>query len=146
MHHRQRPPRAHRCADRCHVAESDGKIQIIADGASSAAEFDDRIAEHAPVDGRERAILVCCDGFPYRRCGEIVFIFLDEIDRGREAIAREVLETAQARTSDLGIELIDFQIKRINYVEEVRRDVFARMIAELNRIAGRYRSEDEAAP
>ena len=71
---------------------------------------------------------------------------LDEIDRGREAITREVLETAQARTSDLGIELIDFQIKRINYVEEVRRDVFARMIAELNRIAGRYRSEDEAAP
>ena len=53
------------------------------------------------------------------------------------------METAQARTADLGIELIDFQIKRINYVEEVQRDVFERMIAERNRIAERYRSEGE---
>ena len=53
------------------------------------------------------------------------------------------METAQARTADLGIELVDFQIKRINYVEEVQRDVFERMIAERNRIAERYRSEGE---
>jgi membrane protease subunit HflC len=45
--------------------------------------------------------------------------------------------------ADLGIELIDFQFKRINYVEEVQQDVFARMIAERNRVAERYRSEGE---
>ena len=68
---------------------------------------------------------------------------LETIERGRQEITRAVLETAQSRTEDLGIELLDFQIKRINYVEEVRRDVFARMIAERNRIAERYRSEGE---
>jgi membrane protease subunit HflC len=68
---------------------------------------------------------------------------LEAIERGRQEIIEAVLETAQARTADLGIELIDFQIKRINYVEEVRRDVFERMIAERNRIAERYRSEGE---
>ena len=68
---------------------------------------------------------------------------LDAIERGRQEIRTAVLETAQARTADLGIELIDFQIKRINYVEEVQRDVFERMIAERNRIAERYRSEGE---
>ena len=68
---------------------------------------------------------------------------LDAIERGRQEIRTAVLETAQARTADLGIELVDFQIKRINYVEEVQRDVFERMIAERNRIAERYRSEGE---
>ncbi len=68
---------------------------------------------------------------------------LDAIERGRQQIRTAVLETAKARTADLGIELVDFQIKRINYVEEVQRDVFERMIAERNRIAERYRSEGE---
>jgi len=68
---------------------------------------------------------------------------LATVERGRREIIQAVLETARGRTADLGIELVDFQIKRINYVEEVRRDVFLRMIAERNRIAERYRSEGE---
>jgi len=68
---------------------------------------------------------------------------LEAIENGRMAITREILEKAQARASDLGIEIIDLRIKRINYVEEVQRDVFERMIAERNRIAQQYRSEGE---
>ena len=68
---------------------------------------------------------------------------LQQINVGRQAITREILKTASGRTSDLGIELVDFRFKRINYVEEVQRDVFARMIAERNRVAERYRSEGE---
>jgi len=68
---------------------------------------------------------------------------LQQITVGRQAIAKEILKTASGRTSDLGIELVDFRFKRINYVEEVQRDVFARMIAERNRVAERYRSEGE---
>ncbi len=68
---------------------------------------------------------------------------LATVERGRQEIIKAVLDTARGRTADLGIELVDFQIKRINYVEEVRRDVFMRMIAERNRIAERYRSEGE---
>lgn len=66
---------------------------------------------------------------------------LDRIQRGRDQVSREILERASTRTQDLGIELLDLRIRRINYVEEVQRDVFARMIAERQRIAELYRSE-----
>ncbi len=68
---------------------------------------------------------------------------LEEIELGRQGIIREILELASKRVGDLGIELIDVRFKRINYVEEVQKDVFARMIAERKRIAERYRSEGE---
>ena len=68
---------------------------------------------------------------------------LEKIETGREEITREILQTSQARVADLGIELIDLRLKRINYVQEVRKDVFNRMIAERQRIAERYRSEGQ---
>lgn len=68
---------------------------------------------------------------------------LEEIQTGREEITREILETARGRVSDLGIELIDLRLKRINYVQEVQKDVFDRMIAERQRVAQRYRSEGQ---
>ena len=73
---------------------------------------------------------------------EEVAIF-EVIERGRQDIVDEILQTAAARTSDLGIELLDLRLKRINYVEEVQRDVFLRMIAERQRIAEEFRSEGE---
>ena len=62
---------------------------------------------------------------------------------GRSVLQAEVLETSKRRIreADLGIELLDFQFKRINYVEQVRTDVYARMISERQRIAKEYRSE-----
>ena len=68
---------------------------------------------------------------------------LEEIQVGRDAITREIRDAAQASASDLGIEILDVRLKRIAYVEEVQRDVFARMIAERQRVAERYRSEGE---
>jgi membrane protease subunit HflC len=68
---------------------------------------------------------------------------LSEIKAGREKIRQEILRNAQTRTSDLGIEILDIQFKRINYVEEVRRKVYDRMIAERQRIADRFRSEGQ---
>jgi len=68
---------------------------------------------------------------------------LEEIQIGREEITREILLTSQGRVSDLGIELIDLRLKRINYVAEVQKDVFDRMIAERQRVAQRYRSEGQ---
>jgi membrane protease subunit HflC len=70
-------------------------------------------------------------------------IVLEEIAKGRPAIAGEVLQAAQGRTADLGIEILDIRLKRINYVDEVEKDVFARMIAERQRIAERFRSEGQ---
>jgi membrane protease subunit HflC len=68
---------------------------------------------------------------------------LKDIRFGREKIREEILSNAKSRTSDLGIEILDVQFKRINYVEEVRRKVYERMIAERRRIADRFRSEGE---
>ncbi len=68
---------------------------------------------------------------------------LDEIHSGREVIRQQILKTAQTRTADLGIEILDVQFKRINYVEEVRRKVYDRMIAERQRIADRFRSQGQ---
>jgi membrane protease subunit HflC len=68
---------------------------------------------------------------------------LEKIQSGRSAITREILATTSPRVAEFGIELLDFRFKRINYVEQVQNDVFARMIAERKRIAERYRSEGE---
>ncbi|HUP46123.1 MAG TPA: protease modulator HflC [Thermoanaerobaculia bacterium] len=65
----------------------------------------------------------------------------EEVNLGREKLAAEILLNARTRTSDLGIEILDFRIKRINYVDAVRQEVYQRMISERKRIAERYRSE-----
>ena len=70
-------------------------------------------------------------------------VILEALERGRQAIQTEILETAAGRTSDLGIELLDLRLKRINYVTEVQQDVFARMIAERQRVAEEFRSEGQ---
>jgi membrane protease subunit HflC len=68
---------------------------------------------------------------------------LGEIQFGRETIREEVLAAGQARTADLGIEVLDVQFKRINYGNQVLQDVHARMISERKRIADRFRSEGQ---
>lgn len=62
---------------------------------------------------------------------------------GRVGITREMLDKASKLTPRYGIELVDIRIKRINYVESVRRRVFERMISERQRIAAQLRSEGE---
>ncbi|TET71184.1 MAG: protease modulator HflC [Candidatus Aminicenantes bacterium] len=68
---------------------------------------------------------------------------IPEIETGREKIAQIILEKSSEITPELGVELRDVKIKRINYVEEVQRKVFDRMISERKRIAAKYRSEGD---
>jgi modulator of FtsH protease HflC len=65
------------------------------------------------------------------------------IEVGREAITNEILVRASEQMPRYGIELVDVEIKRVNYVEEVRQKVYERMISERQRIAERYRSEGQ---
>ena len=62
-----------------------------------------------------------------------------------ENVVRQIVpfERAAEQMPRYGIELIDVQIKRVNYVEEVRQKVYERMISERQRIAERYRSEGQ---
>ena len=62
---------------------------------------------------------------------------------GREEILSGILQKASASTPEYGIELLDVQIKRINYVEQVRTRVYERMINERKKVAAQYRSEGE---
>lgn len=65
------------------------------------------------------------------------------IETGRDKLTREILESAKPLVSEYGIELVDVRIKRINYVESVRKTVYSRMIAERKKMAAQYRSLGE---
>ncbi len=66
-----------------------------------------------------------------------------KIETGREKLAAIILQNASKITPQFGVELKDVRIKRVNYVDEVQRKVFDRMIAERKRIASKYRSEGD---
>jgi len=68
---------------------------------------------------------------------------LGEITTGRGKITQGIMAQAQPKLKDFGIELVDVQIKRLNYVEQVRKSVYQRMIAERKQIAEKFRSEGE---
>jgi membrane protease subunit HflC len=68
---------------------------------------------------------------------------LEQISVGRDKIEALILKKANERTSDLGVRILDFRVKRISYVGDVRDKVYDRMISERNRIADQFRSEGQ---
>jgi len=66
---------------------------------------------------------------------------VEKIDLGRKKLEHIMLENARRLVAQYGIELIDLRVKRVNYVEDVRKKVYDRMIAERKRAAEQYRSE-----
>ena len=62
---------------------------------------------------------------------------------GRELLEQEILTRARRLMPELGIELADVRVKRVNYIESVRRQVESRMIAERQSIAERFRAEGQ---
>ncbi len=70
-------------------------------------------------------------------------ILLQEVKSGRAELVKAIFEQAASQMPEMGIELIDIRIKRIDYVEAVQQRVFDRMIAERQRIAEQFRSEGQ---
>lgn len=66
-----------------------------------------------------------------------------EVVQGRDKITRLILTRASQVMPEYGIELVDVQIQRINYVDSVQTKVFERMVSERKRIADRHRSEGQ---
>lgn len=62
------------------------------------------------------------------------------VEVGRATLTRMMLAEAQPKLDKFGIELIDVKIKRVNYVEGVRKSVYNRMIAERKQMAEKIRS------
>lgn len=68
---------------------------------------------------------------------------LADIVTGRQNIEDMILISANEKAKDLGIVILDVRIKRLNYVEEVRTQIYERMKSERYRIAERFRSEGQ---
>ena len=66
-----------------------------------------------------------------------------KVEKGRDEITRQILQKANETVPQYGIEIVDVQIKQINYIESVRQKVYERMISERNRIAEKFRSEGQ---
>jgi membrane protease subunit HflC len=75
--------------------------------------------------------------------GEEVGDTLINITVGREKIQEMILKSANEKVTDLGIVVLDFRVKRIIYVEDVRTQVYERMKSERYRIADKFRSEGQ---
>ncbi len=93
-----------------------------------AVRNSNQIMEKAPVDPEE---------------GEEVETVLERIEMGREELTKNMLSIARELVPQYGIELLDVQMKRVNYIEDVRKKVYERMNSERQRIASKYRSEGE---
>ena len=63
-----------------------------------------------------------------------------KIDVGREQLSQMILGKAKEDLANLGIELIDVQLRRISYEQSVEQKVYERMISERQRIAEKIRS------
>lgn len=68
---------------------------------------------------------------------------MDKPKLGRERLEQEILTRAAVLMPELGIELKDVRVKRVNYIDSVRRQVENRMIAERQSIAERFRAEGQ---
>jgi membrane protease subunit HflC len=68
----------------------------------------------------------------------------EAISAGRAELMRDMLETAAATAEDLGVDLIDFRVKQVEFMEDVRNSVYQRMAAERKRIAAERRAEGSA--
>lgn len=80
---------------------------------------------------------------PSGSIGEEVGDTLIKILVGREKIQDMILESANNKVRDLGIAVLDFKIKRIIYVADVRTQVYERMKSERYRIADKFRAEGQ---
>ena len=71
----------------------------------------------------------------------------DEIikEGARKAIIKSILMSVESKLEELniGISIVDFQIKRMSYNRQVQDKLFKRMISEQNMIAEKYRAQGE---
>ena len=64
---------------------------------------------------------------------------IEPVEIGREKLSEMILERARTNLENLGIQLIDVQIRRIAYEKSVEAKVYDRMNSERNRIAEKIR-------
>lgn len=69
----------------------------------------------------------------------------DVIAGERGIVMDNLRKKADIEARQMGIEVVDVRLKRVDYSEEISKSVFDRMIAERKRLANQLRSEGSAA-
>lgn len=69
----------------------------------------------------------------------------DVIAGERGVVMDNLRKKADLEARQMGIEVVDVRLKRVDYSEEISKSVFDRMIAERKRLANQLRSEGSAA-
>jgi membrane protease subunit HflC len=64
----------------------------------------------------------------------------DITSRERERAMDEIRSAVQERVKDVGVEIVDVRLKRVDFVAEINNDVFRRMASERQRVATEQRS------
>ena len=97
------------------IIRSSDRVMAIQDVESSSVNVNDKISEDLTAEG------------------------------ARLIIIESILESVSTRLLDLnmGIEILDVQLKRINYNNQVQEQVFNRMISGQNQIAEKYRAQGQ---
>jgi membrane protease subunit HflC len=68
----------------------------------------------------------------------------ESISVGRAELMRDMLELAAPTAEDLGVDLVDFRVKQVEFMVDVRESVYRQMEAERKRIAAERRSQGRA--
>ena len=97
------------------IVRSSNRVMAVKDVESSSVNINNKIAEDLTAKG------------------------------ARLAIIESILLSVSEKLIDLnmGIEILDVQLKRINYTRQVQEQVFNRMISGQNQIAEKYRAQGE---
>ena len=109
------------------------RLDDILDGTTRTAVSKHDLVEVVRSDKDRKAV---SDGNQTEGAGQ-----LQPFTIGRQAISDAILIESRGKVEEYGIELLDFQFKRINYAPTVQMKIFERMIAERKQIAEKFRSE-----
>ena len=97
------------------IIRSSDRVMAIQDVESSSVNINDKIIEDLTAEGARLII----------------------IDSILESVSKRLLDL------NMGIEILDVRLKRINYNNQVQEQVFNRMISGQNQIAEKYRAQGQ---
>ena len=97
------------------IVRSSDRVMVIQDVESSSVNVNNKVVEDFSAKGAR----------------------LEIVESILESVSKRLLELK------MGIEILDVQLKRINYTSQVQEQVFKRMISGQNQIAEKYRAQGQ---
>ena len=97
------------------IVRSSNRVMVVQDVESSSVNVSDKVVDDKSAKGARLAI----------------------IDSIFKSVSNRLVDL------NMGIEILDIQLKRINYTRQVQEQVFNRMISGQNQIAEKYRAQGQ---